>query len=168
MEYLAVGLIAFAAGFVDAAVGSGGLIQIPGLFAVFPAALPARILGTNRFSSICGTTISMRRYARRVALRWNVLIPAFVAALPASRLGGDAVRYLFRETLHPVNLALLVLVAIYTFLNKSLGMHHRPRITERHVRLPAVLVGSVFGFQGGFFGLGTGAFLIFVFLRVFG
>jgi uncharacterized membrane protein YfcA len=73
-----------------------------------------------------------------------------------------------RETLRPVVLALLVLVAIYTFLNRSLGMHHRPRIAARQERSLAVLVGSVFGFYDGFFGPGAGAFLIFVFVRVFG
>jgi len=168
MEFLIVGLLAFAAGFVDAAVGGGGLIQIPGLFAMFPAELPARILGTNKFASICGTSISMWNYARRVRLRWQVLVPAFVAALPASWLGAEAVRYLSRNAIRPVILILLILVAVYTFFNKSLGIDHRPRIAARYESLLAVAVGGVCGLYDGFFGPGTGAFLIFVFVRVFG
>ncbi|MBB6368638.1 putative membrane protein YfcA [Xanthomonas sacchari] len=60
--------IAFVAGLVDAAVGGGGLIQLPGLFATLPQQAPAVVLGTNKFSAMAGTGTAAWRYARHVRL----------------------------------------------------------------------------------------------------
>ncbi|WP_426806572.1 TSUP family transporter, partial [Stenotrophomonas sp. SrG] len=63
-EVLWLVALAFIAGLVDAAVGGGGLVQLPGLFTVLPQHTPAVLFGTNKFSSMFGTAAAAFRYAR--------------------------------------------------------------------------------------------------------
>ncbi|SBV37448.1 hypothetical protein STPYR_12378 [uncultured Stenotrophomonas sp.] len=76
-------VIAFVAGLVDAAVGGGGLIQLPGLFTTLPQQTPAALLGTNKFSSMFGTGAAAWRYARSVRFPWRPVLLAALAALHA-------------------------------------------------------------------------------------
>jgi hypothetical protein len=166
-----LGAFAALAGLVDAVVGGGGLIQIPALFLLLPAgdaAVVAAVLGTNKFSSFCGTSIALIQYARRIRLNWGSLLPAAVSALVFSFLGARVVTLLQPEFLRPLVLLLLVAVAGYTFLRKDLGSRHTPAFTARRERLLGVLAGAAIGFYDGFFGPGTGSFLIFVFVGWFG
>ncbi len=166
--FLALGLAAFCAGFVDAVVGGGGLIQIPALFAAFPATLPATLFGTNKLASIVGTASAALQYARRVTIPWRVALPGAVAALIGSWYGAKAVAYLPPTVLRPVILVLLILVAIYTFMRKDLGAVSTERAHDARSTATAVSIGAVVGFYDGFFGPGTGSFLIFLFIRFLG
>lgn len=159
---------ALLAGFVDAAVGGGGLIQIPALFTVLPRELPATLFGTNKLSSVFGTALAATRYARRITMPWATTLPAALAAFAAAYAGAMAVAWLPREALRPLLLVLLIAAAVYTFVRKDFGALHRPLHTGRRERILAVLLGVVIGFYDGFFGPGTGSFLIFLFIRYFG
>lgn len=168
-----VALCAFAclAGFVDSIVGGGGLIQLPALFVLLPPGLAsavAAVLGTNKLSSSCGTGMAVVQYARRVRLNWASLLPAAVAAFGFSFLGARVVTRLNPALVRPLILGLLVAVAIYTFIRKELGALHAPRLTARHEQVFGALVGAAIGFYDGFFGPGTGSFLIFAFIGLFG
>ena len=166
--FLALGLAALFAGFVDSIVGGGGLIQLPALFAAFPNTAPATLFGTNKLASIVGTTSAAIQYSRRVEIPWRVAGPGAVAALVGSWYGAKAVAYLDPAILRPLILALLVLVAGYTFLRKDLGsVSKEPAHGGRSVAI-ALGVGAVIGFYDGFFGPGTGSFLIFLFIRLLG
>lgn len=166
--FIVLGFAALFAGFVDAVVGGGGLIQLPALFAAFPATAPATLFGTNKIASIVGTTSAAVQYGRRVAIPWRVAGPGAVAALVGSWYGAKAVAYLDPAILRPLILALLVLVAAYTFVRKDLGAVSRePEHGGRSVAL-ALGVGGAVGFYDGFFGPGTGSFLIFLFIRLLG
>src|SRR2546427_467251 len=68
MEWIIVSLASMLAGFVDAIVGGGGLILLPALFATFPTAPPATLLGTNKSASVWGTAMSTWQYVRHVQL----------------------------------------------------------------------------------------------------
>ncbi len=166
--FLLLGLAAFFAGLVDAVVGGGGLIQIPALFAAFPGGQPATLFGTNKFASIVGTTSAAIQYARRVTIPWRVALPGALAALVGSWYGARAVAYLPSEIIRPVVLVLLVVVAIYTFVKKDLGTVHDQRLTAAQEIGLAVVIGAGLGFYDGFFGPGTGSFLIFLFVRTIG
>ena len=159
---------AFLAGLVDAVVGGGGLIQIPSLFAALPGQSPATLFGTNKFSSVFGTANAAWRYARRVQMPWRTTLPAALAAFACSWLGAAAVAWVPRELLRPLILVLLLFAAVYTLWHKDLGQVHRPAHTGRRELLFAVLLGAGIGFYDGFFGPGTGSFLIFLFVRFFG
>jgi uncharacterized membrane protein YfcA len=61
-----LGMAALAAGFVDAVVGGGGLIQLPALLIGLPGATPVQVLATNKVASICGTSAAAATYYRRI------------------------------------------------------------------------------------------------------
>lgn len=159
---------AFLAGLVDAVVGGGGLIQIPALFAALPAASPATIFGTNKLSSICGTLSATVRYVKRVKVPWRVALLAAGAAFVFAFLGAMCVALLPKEWARPLVLVLLVAVAIYTFVRKDFGAEDKGLQHGRHHLAGALLLGAGIGFYDGFFGPGTGSFLLFLFVRFFG
>ncbi|AOD16754.1 Permease [Xanthomonas fragariae] len=160
--------IAFVAGLVDAAVGGGGLIQLPGLFATLPQQAPSLILGTNKFSAMFGTGASAWRYARNVSFPWRPVLYATVAAFAFSFLGATAVSLMPRQAVRPLILALLIAMLIYTLIKKDFGALHRPRAIGQRELATALAMGAAIGFYDGFFGPGTGSFLIFLFIRFFG
>ena len=162
---------AFLAGLVDSVVGGGGLIQLPALLLLLPAPLAAAIpavFGTNKLSSICGTSIAVIQYARRIAIPWRIVLPAAATAFAFAFLGARVVSLLPKDLLKPIILVLLVLVALWTYTQKNWGQLHAPKLTPRAALAFAVLVGAVIGFYDGFFGPGTGSFLIFAFIGLFG
>jgi uncharacterized membrane protein YfcA len=156
------------AGFIDSVVGGGGLIQIPAMLILLPGLPVATILGTNKFASCAGTTIAVQRYARHVAFDWSTVLPAALAAFVFSFLGSRTVALLNTALMRPVVLVLLILVAIYVFFVKDLGLIHQPKHAPAKAQGLGVLIGAGLGFYDGFFGPGTGSFLIFLFVGVFG
>ena len=165
---LALIFAAFFAGAIDAVVGGGGLIQIPALFAIHPGETPATLFGTNKCASVVGTANATWRYARRVSMPWRTILPAAVAAFALSYAGAAAVAWLPRDAVRPLILVLLILAAVYTLKRKDFGQEHRPAHAGARELAYAVLLGGVIGFYDGFFGPGTGSFLIFLFVRFFG
>ncbi|THF62029.1 TSUP family transporter [Pseudothauera rhizosphaerae] len=166
--FLALGLAAFFAGFVDAVVGGGGLIQVPALFAAYPSAAPASLFATNKIASIIGTASAAVQYARRVRIPWAAAAPGALAALVGAWYGAKAVAYLPPSVLRPLILVLLIGVAAYTFVKKDLGLHSREYASPLRTAAVAVAIGLAVGFYDGFFGPGTGSFLIFLFIRTLG
>jgi uncharacterized membrane protein YfcA len=158
---------AFFAGMVDAVVGGGGLIQIPVLLSQFSQTAIPTLFGTNKVSSIAGTGASLWRYARAVCIPWAVVLPATLAALVGAWLGAAVVAWLPREAMRPLVLVLMLAVAIYTFRRKDFG-HSASRELVPADRWRGALLGLTIGFYDGFFGPGTGSFLIFGFVRLFG
>lgn len=159
---------AFFAGMVDAVVGGGGLIQIPLLFSAFPTSPTATLFGTNKLASVVGTSSAALRYARRISIPWAAALPAAVAAAIGSWSGARVVAYFPPAALRPVILLLLILVAVYTFVRKEFGQSHAPLDDPHVLRRRALTVGLGIGFYDGFFGPGTGSFLIFLFIRALG
>jgi len=169
LSYLCV--FAFLAGFVDSVVGGGGLIQLPALFICLPpayASVAATVFGTNKLSSICGTGMAVIQYARRIPLRWRSLLPSAGTAFVFSWLGARTVAHAPTQVLKPVILVLLVAVAAYTYWRKDFGDLHAPKLNSRQEALMGLLMGAGIGFYDGFFGPGTGSFLIFGFIGIFG
>ncbi len=168
VDFAMLGAAAFLAGLVDAVVGGGGLIQIPVLFSLFPKELPATLLGTSKLAGIFGTGAAAVNYARRVRVAWSAAAPAAAAALVLSFLGAYTVTKVpadFVRTLLPI---VLVAVAVYTFRKKDFGSIHAPVHSGMAERMVAVGMGAAIGFYDGFFGPGTGSFLIFMYVRFFG
>ena len=159
--------LAFFAGLVDAVAGGGGLIQVPALFAAYPDAPPATLLSTNKVSAIGGTLNAARRYLRHVSLPWAVVGPAVVAGFVGSLLGANAVSNFPAEPLRKALPFVLLLLLLYTWFQPSLGETHAPKVTSRFQQLKAVMLGLSIGFYDGFFGPGTGSFLLFGFVRFF-
>jgi hypothetical protein len=166
--FAALCALAFFAGFVDSVIGGGGLIQIPALLVFLPTAPVATIFGTNKIVSLAGTSVALAKIAREVRVPWKSVLPAAAFAAIFAFLGARAVSMIDPALLKPLILLLLVVVAIYTFLRKDFGNLHQPRFAAHHERTVAMLVGSILGFYEGFFGPGTGSFLIFAFVGLLG
>lgn len=168
MELLIVSLASLLAGLVDSIVGGGGLILLPALFATYPGAAPATLFGTNKSASIWGTAFATVQYSRQVVMPWRSLLPAAGLGLLGSLAGAWVVTQvdpaLFRKAL-PVLLGLLL---IYTLVKKDMGLSHAPRFTGRQEAWVAAGIGLVIGFYDGFFGPGTGSFLVFAYVRWLG
>jgi len=159
---------AFAAGCLDAIVGGGGLIQVPALFILMPDLPTATLLGTNKFASIWGTAAAAAQYMRRMPVEWRGTLPAALTALVFSYLGARAVTLLQPAVLRPLLLVLLIAVFVYTIRRKDFGQLHAPRLGHGAQILASLLTGAAIGFYDGFFGPGTGSFLIFAFVGIFG
>ena len=168
VDYLVLGIAAFGAGLVDAVVGGGGLVQLPAMFSVFPNMAPATIIGTNKLASICGTGVAAVSYARRVTIAWSVAAPAAIAALVFAFLGAYTLTKVSPDFMRIFLPVVLIAVAIYTFAKKDFGSVHAPVHSGKREQTLALLIGSGIGFYDGFFGPGTGSFLVFLFVRIFG
>jgi uncharacterized membrane protein YfcA len=144
------------------------LIQIPALFAVYPAESAATLFGTNKCASVVGTANATWRYARQVKMPWRTILPAAVAAFILSYAGAAAVAWLPKDAVRPLILILLIGAAIYTLRRKDFGQVHQPAHSGHKELIYAILLGGLIGFYDGFFGPGTGSFLIFLFVRFFG
>lgn len=167
-EWLLVVAASGLAGFIDAVVGGGGLVLVPALFAAYPQAAPATLLGTNKSASVWGTTIAAVQFARRVDMPWSSLAPAAVFALTASAIGAVVVQRIDARLLKQALPILLLVLLAYTLARKDLGRAHAPMPPGARRTLAAIGIGTAVGFYDGLFGPGAGSFLVFLFVRVLG
>lgn len=168
VDVVLLGCAAFLAGLVDAVVGGGGLIQIPVLFSIFPREVPATLLGTSKMAGIFGTSAAAINYARKVRVAWSAAAPAAAAAFALSFVGAYTVTKVPADFVRVMLPFVLVAVAIYTVRKKDFGSVHAPVHSGNAERYFAIGMGACIGFYDGFFGPGTGSFLMFLFVRVFG
>jgi uncharacterized protein len=162
-------LAAFAAGWVDAVVGGGGLIQLPALLIGLPPSTePAAILGTNKISSMWGTLTSSITYAIKIKPDWRTVAPLVVFAGVGSALGAQAAKYLPREYFTPIVLVALVGVGLYTWRRPELGLiNERKHDGRKHYGLTAA-IGLGVGAYDGILGPGTGSFFVILLVGVLG
>ncbi len=166
--WLLLGLAALFAGLVDAVVGGGGLIQIPALFSAFPQLAPPTLFGTNKLSSVWGTAFAARSYAKRIPIDWAIALPASMAAIVFAFAGAWAITVFPAAVFRKLLPFILLLVALYLLFKRDFGAEYTPGGAGQRKAGRALLVGAVIGFYDGFFGPGTGSFLIFAFIRGFG
>jgi uncharacterized protein len=158
-------LAALLAGFVDAVVGGGGLVQAPALFILYPQLRVPQVIGTNRFSSFMGTAVAAYQYAKIVQVPWKVVLFSAIGAALMSFLGARFSSMMSSELLKPIILVLMLGIALYTFFKKDLGQEEKLRI---QAPLWGLIIGMACGFYNGFVGPGTGSLLVFGFVSVVG
>jgi uncharacterized protein len=168
VELAVVSLASLLAGFIDAIVGGGGLIMVPALFAAFPAVRPATLFGINKSASVWGTGMAAVQYKRRVQIRWVALGPAVATGFCGAFVGAWAVTVVPADALRKLLPIVLVAVLVYTLAKKELGQRHAPTMAGAREALVSATIGLLVGLYDGFFGPGTGSFLIFLFVRVLG
>ena len=161
-------LAALSAGFVDAVVGGGGLIQLPALLLGLPGYAPVHVLATNKLASICGTTTSATTYYRRVRPDPRTFIPLMVLAFAGSAGGAELASHLSADVFQPIVLAALVVVGAWVIFRPNLGgetmLRHGPR---RHL-VTAMIIGAAIGFYDGALGPGTGSFFVIALVGLLG
>ncbi len=168
MELLFVSAASLLAGFIDAIVGGGGLVLVPALFAIFPTAHPATLLGTGKGAAVWGTAAAAAQYARRVDMPWAALLPAAGLAFAGALAGAWMVTLISPDFLRRALPFVLGVVLLYTLMRKELGRAHAPTFAGRRLTAAAGLLGATIGFYDGFFGPGTGSFFVFLFVRWLG
>ena len=160
---------AFLAGLIDSIAGGGGLIQLPALMAILPNAPVVFLLGTNKLASSLGTSMAISQYSRKVPIEWKKVLPIAGVAFGTGILGARVATSVPNYWMRPLVLVLLVIVLLYTLLKKELGAQVRQvPFTDRNKLLLSLLAGLVIGFYDGFFGPGTGNFLILALIGIFG
>ncbi|MEO6510510.1 MAG: TSUP family transporter [Nocardioides sp.] len=162
--YTVLALLAMAglaAGFVDAVVGGGGLIQLPALLIGLPHASPVQILATNKLAGICGTSVSSVTYYRRVRPDPRTFLPLMVFAFIGSVGGAIVASHVPRSSFEPIVLVALVVVGAYVLLKRDLGEVTELRFAGPHHLLAAIGIGVLVGFYDGALGPGTGSFFVF-------
>ena len=152
----------FFAGFVDSIAGGGGLIQLPALLIGLPKTDTAEVLGTNKLSSIFGTSTAAMLYRKQIKPDPKVLLAMGLPAFLGSAGGAVLASKIPTSSMRPMVLVLLIIVAIYTWFKPDLGkfenLRHQPK---RRVQIAAI-AGIVIGFYDGIFGPGTGSFLMLI------
>ena len=159
---------AFIAGFLDAIVGGGGLIQLPALLIQFPQLALPTLFGTNKIAALSGTSIAAVQYAKRIRFNWKVLLSISLFSFIFSFLGARTVSYLDSEALKPLILIILIAIAIYTFIKKDLGNVATKDLSTTKKMIFGAVIGTVIGFYDGFFGPGTGSFFVLAFVVILG
>ncbi|MBD8870454.1 TSUP family transporter [Nocardioides donggukensis] len=165
---LLLGLAALAAGYVDAVVGGGGLIQLPALVVAFPGAAPLQVLATNKLASVCGTTVSSATYYRRVRPHAGTFLPLMGFAFLGAVGGALAAALIPKSAFNPIILVVLVLVGAYVLLKPAIGELTELRFAGHRHTAAAMLTGLVVGFYDGALGPGTGSFFVFTLVGLLG
>lgn len=158
----------FFAGFVDSIAGGGGLVQLPALLIGLPKSETAEVLGTNKLSSVFGTTTAAALYRKQIKPDPKVLIAMALPAFLGSAGGAALASKIPTNSMRPIVLVLLIVVAIYTWFKPDLGKFENLKFhPQRRVQIAAV-AGAVIGFYDGIFGPGTGSFLMLILVASLG
>ncbi|MFT3861588.1 sulfite exporter TauE/SafE family protein [Micropruina sp.] len=159
----------FVAGWVDAVVGGGGLIQLPALLIGLPSDTPvATIAGTNKIPSLVGTLTAGATYLRSIRVDWGLAWPLLLMAAAGSWTGAQLTHFLPRQHFTPLVLFAVVSVGLYTWRTPHLGLHSAVKHTGNDARLRMAAIGLVVGAWDGFIGPGTGTFFVIALVSVIG
>lgn len=154
----------FLAAFIDSVVGGGGGISIPAL--LFVGLPPSAAIGTNKLAATMGSFTSTIYFIRSKKVDFSLVGKLIPLTLLGAVLGAITVKFISPNILKPLILVLLVLVAVYIVVKKDWGAHSTYKGMPKGRMLLFVSIIFVLGFYDGFFGPGTGSFLIFAFLTV--
>jgi len=163
-----LGLAALTAGFVDAVVGGGGLVQLPALLLGLPGATPVEVLATNKLASICGTSVSSATYYRRIRPDPRTFLPLMALAFVGSAAGAAVAFLIPKDAFDPIVLVALVVVGAYVLFKPQLGGETQLRFSGHRHTAFAMLTGLGVGFYDGALGPGTGSFFVFILVGLLG
>ncbi len=161
-------IAAFFAGFVDAIVGGGGLIQTPVALIVLPNLAVSTIIGSLKIPAFSGTSFAARQYLKKVDMNWKLLFIMALVAFCFAFLGSNLLTLVSNNFMKPMLLVVLSLIAIYTFTKKNFGIHQEKNLSPKRQLVLAVVMSSCIGFYDGFIGPGTGSFLVLGFVAILG
>ncbi len=161
-------LAAFIAGFIDAIVGGGGLIQTPAGLILLPNLPVATVIGTLKIPAFSGTSFAAYQYLKKVDMNWRLLLIMMALAMPSAFLGSTLLTYMSNDFMKPLLLFILSILAIYTYAKKNFGQLVEKDHSEKTQILYAVLISFIVGFYDGFIGPGTGSFFVVAFIALMG
>lgn len=161
-------IAAFAAGWIDAVVGGGGLLQLPVLILV-PGLAPVEALGTNKLAAIFGTATSAITWTRRVPPHIGTVLPMALIAFIGSYCGAQIAAYLSASAIKPIIIIALICVAVLTLTRPTMGSTSTQTSASGLAQASiSAALGAVIGFYDGLLGPGTGTFLILALITING
>ncbi|MCR8635276.1 sulfite exporter TauE/SafE family protein [Paenibacillus radicis (ex Xue et al. 2023)] len=152
----------FIAAFIDSVVGGGGLISVPAL--MMTGMPPALVLGTNKLGSTFSTITSSLSFFTSGKMNGKLVLALFPLSFIGAVLGAYTVHLLPSDFLKPLVVIMLVLMLVYTLIKKNWGKDAAPRTMTINLKVAVAALAFIIGFYDGFFGPGTGSFLLFMFL----
>lgn len=156
--YAVLAILVFLGSFVDAIAGGGGLITLPAYLII---GLPPHLaLGSNKFSSSIGTIVSTWRYYRKGFVDTSLIIPIIIVTMLGSIIGSNVVLLIPPTILKYVLVAILPFIALFIMQKKSFDGNESLQFTGYQLQLRLGIIVFVIGFYDGFYGPGTGTFLI--------
>jgi hypothetical protein len=161
-------IASFFAGFVDAIVGGGGLIQTPVALILLPNLPVSSIIGSLKIPAFSGTSFAARQYLKKVDMNWKLLMIMAITAFCAAFLGSNLLTLVSNDFMKPLLLVVLTLIAIYTFAKKNFGIHQEKNFSPTKQLVLALVLSICIGFYDGFIGPGTGSFLVLGFVTLLG
>lgn len=160
MTFLIVCPLVFMSGFVDAIGGGGGLISLP---AYVLAGLPMyAAIGTNKLSSSIGTLVSTVRYCRHTRIDWKLIVPAVGLSLAGSACGSNLTLFVDEKVLEHLLVILLPIAAFFVFRKQTFMPDREHGVSLRKKRLITWAGAFFVGAYDGFYGPGTGTFMLIV------
>ena len=151
---------------VDAIAGGGGVINLPTLmFLGLPIEL---VLGTNKLAGTSGTIFAASKFIREKKYSGFVIKYGIIANAIGAAIGSYSISLISPELLKPVISFLVISIALYFFFKPELGVQNTNPVYTKAKIVISVIGAFLFGFYDGIFGPGTGAFLMFMFIRIIG
>lgn len=160
-------IAAFAAGWIDAVVGGGGLLQLPALLLI-PGIAPIQALATNKLASVFGTATSSVTYYRRARPDIRTALPMAAIALAGSFGGAAVATILPPSAFKPIIVVALLAVALFTAFKPQMGAATQLRFQGHKHHIMAGAAGLAIGFYDGMIGPGTGTFLVITLVALLG
>ncbi|GEC75921.1 MULTISPECIES: sulfite exporter TauE/SafE family protein [Microbacterium] len=164
---LLVVVAAFCAGWIDAVVGGGGLLQLPALLLI-PGISPVQALATNKLASVFGTATSSATYYRRAKPDIRTAVPMAIVALIGSFGGAAVATVLPPAAFKPIIVIALLVVALFTAFRPQMGAATQLRFHGHKHHIMAGAAGIGIGFYDGMIGPGTGTFLVITLVALLG
>ena len=164
LHFLIVCPLVGIAGFVDSIAGGGGLISLP---AYLISGLPVHTcIATNKLSSSMGTAVATGKYALSGYIDWHLAVFCAAASLAGAALGANIALLIGDGTFRVLMLIILPLTALYVFKKKNLfSGEDRKELSFLHTVILSSIIAFALGLYDGFYGPGTGTFLILLLTR---
>ncbi|QUM83918.1 TSUP family transporter [Moritella sp. 28] len=157
---LALMASALAAGFIDSIAGGGGLILVPSFILV---GLPPQVaLGQEKIVSTLGTIAAIRNFVKNKKVIWTAVASGIPAGLIGAYVGAEAILYFDPDTVGKIILGMLPIGIVISFIPKKDHHQSDQTINAKIIYFGVPLAVLIIGFYDGFFGPGTGSFLILV------
>lgn len=159
--------LVFCAGFIDAAAGGGGLISLPAyIFAGIPI---HTAYGTNKFANCTGTFVACAKFFKSGNIKMKSAIISAIGALIGSWFGTQLVLMLDEKYLKYCLMIILPIVAAFLLLNRGFGSEKKIKnLSDNKINIFSFFIGIIIGAYDGFFGPGTGTFLVLAFTSILG
>ncbi|KIX22275.1 membrane protein [Flavobacterium sp. 316] len=161
-------LASFIAGFIDAIVGGGGLIQTPAALILLPNISVAHVIGTLKVPAFSGTSIATYQFLKKVKINWKLFGIMALVSFVFAYVGSSLLNVMKNDFMKPVLFIILVLLLIYTYLKKDFGQFQISKLSKKRQYIYTMLICVVIGFYDGFIGPGTGSLLIMAFIAILG